>query len=64
MKVIQNLLIFLLILSIVSLVLVLISMPDLALVEQPHRYSTGVAWLEVCMMLKTNLMQLNIPPGV
>jgi hypothetical protein len=61
MKAIQKIIITLLILSIVLGVFVLLSMPSSTWVKQTNRYSTSVAWLEVCTTLETDLTEFAIP---
>jgi hypothetical protein len=61
MKAIQKIFIILLILSIVFGVFVLLAMPSSTWVKQTNRYSTGVAWLEVCAILETDQMGILTP---
>jgi len=56
MKAVQKIFVILLILSIVLGVFVLLAMPSSTWVKQTNRYSTGVAWLEVCAILETDQM--------
>jgi hypothetical protein len=63
MKAVQKIFVILLILSIVFGVFVLLAMPSSTStwVKQTNRYSTGVAWLEVCAILETDQMGILTP---
>ena len=61
MKAVQKIFFILLILSIVLGVFVLLAMPSSTWVKQTNRYSTGVAWLEVCAILETDQMGILTP---
>ncbi len=61
MKAVQKIFFILLILSIVLGVFVLLAMPSSTWVKQTNRYSTGVAWLEVCAILETDIMGILTP---
>ena len=61
MKAGQKIFIILLILSIVLGTFVLLALPSYTWVKQANRYSTGVAWLEVCTILETDQIGILTP---
>ncbi len=61
MKAGQKIFIILLILSIVLGAFVLLALPSSTWVKQTNRYSTGVAWLEVCTILETDQIGILTP---
>jgi hypothetical protein len=61
MKAGQKIFIILLILSIVLGTFVLLAITSTSWVKQTNRHSTGVAWLEVCTMLETDMIEFPTP---